>query len=134
MTSKFMIGGSVPLPQYGIKLSGELGAKRKVSLSIGKVTMRSFVNGFSAQRIRFSLRQAKGTPEWRWVDDTFLISEAYYAGNFHFHFESKVDGTFKALVDALNQEITGKYSWESEQDLVMVGDASVPFAVRGLKI
>jgi|GEM_PF-2724980 len=131
---RFEVGGSIPLPQYGLTLEADLAASKDVTLSIGLVTMSGFTDGFSGQRILTALRKTKGSDQWQWINDRLLVTEAYYASDLIFEFKNGLDASFKAKVDQLNVQFNGKFIYATDSTIKMVGNSTVPFAVRGLTV
>lgn len=134
VTDHFSIGGSIPLPQYGLSLAGEFESNKEVTLSIGTVTMSAFNNGFAGQRILKALRKTKGTENWEWINDRLLVTEAYFTGEMTFHFKRGIDASLKAKIEQINEAVDTKLITTTDSRINMVGSSSVPFAVRGLTV
>ena len=138
ITDKVEFGANLALPQFGFLASASFGEEKSAVLTVGGIKVRSFEVGFAQYELRLALRELKRTDpiRWPWVDDDLLVTDSYYTSNLHFEFKKEGSFNAKATYEKLSNSIAGgfNYSWKNDTTLELIGTATTPFAVRGIKV
>jgi hypothetical protein len=83
------------------------------------------------------LKLKKTNPDrWRWVNNTLLVTEAFYVTSFVAEFKDTGGVTAKAAYQAGSIKLDPSLSaqWVNSSTLEVSGVPTVPFAVRGNKV
>lgn len=138
ISDRIKVDLSASLPQFGLSVSAGFTKQMDAVLSVSTVQGRIFKKGFSGHDLRRRLRQLGGDdkPEWKWVDNDFLVTEAYHTGDLSFEFKNEGGLSAKAELERAGVKVGGEFKaeWQGEERLVLRGTADVPFAIRGFKV
>ena len=138
ITDKVEFGVNLALPQFGFSTGASFAEKKNTKLTVGGVKVRSFKFGFAQHELRMALRKLKDSDpsRWGWVDDDFLVTDAFYTSGLRFEFKKEggfnAEVTYKKLEE--NSSAGFKHKWQNDTTLILKGTAKVPFAVRGIKV
>ncbi len=130
------LGVGLPLAQLGIVLDLGFKSSRRFSIDIDGIHARSFERVFDGHKLRKDLRALRTVDRqmYKWVDDDFLVTWTYHAGDLTIEFEDTGDVTAKAELEAANVEFKLSADWQNEYKLRLEGIAAAPFAVQGLRV
>jgi len=138
VNDKLSLEGDVSLPQVGFSLDGRLTSKFSGVFRITGVSARVFLRSTAPYQLMQALLAVKESdpPLWKWVNDDFLICESYYVTSFTAELKSEVGLSARAEFEKAGLKITAgiKLDWISDSTFRLTGTATVPVAVRGLKI
>ena len=135
---KVTVEAGASLPQFGFEFSGKLDVEFKGVLTIGPTTTRAFTDMTAGRRLLSALVELEkaGDGRWPWIHDDFLATDCFYTNSLVAEF--KKSGGIEARAAFTEAGITAKgnltIEWLNDSTFELVGDATVPFGVRGLRI
>ena len=138
ISDKTDISAKVSLPQFGITVDAAFKHQFSVAIRLTGVKSKGFLKGTSLPDLHTKLLglSKSNPPRWKWVNNDFLVAEAFHVTEF----EASFKGADKIGVEAAYKDghlqVSGKleYTAEGEATLRSTGPFSVPLAVRGIRI
>lgn len=138
ISEKLSLGVDLSIAPFGINIGAEFSKEHQATINIGTIRARVFDVGFSGHELRKKLRELRksDSERWKWVDDDFLVTECFFTGDMEFNFRSSGDLSAKLGFEHSGGSVDASLTaiWANDQHLILRGTASVPFAVRGMKI
>jgi hypothetical protein len=136
VTDQFQISGGIGLPQYGLTASANLQSGVTATLTISNVDTRTFddtaLNALYTTVVP-RLRDLGQSDPNKWLQDCFLVKEAFFVKSLSatVHTAGNISG--QAAFTQAGVNATGNFAltWNNDHELTLVGNADVPFAVRG---
>jgi hypothetical protein len=136
VTDQFSIAAGVGLPQFGLTASGSLTTSTTVTWNISGIKTTIYdpesLNELNTS-VFPSLSSLSKTSAYRWLQECFLVRQAYFVSALSATVHTADQITGSAAFQQAGITATGnmRLDWSSENAFTLTGDATVPFAVAG---
>jgi len=136
ITDQFQISAGTGLPQYGLTATANIQHGVTASLTISNIDTRTFDDAtlnVLYTTVLPTLRNLGRSDPHKWLQECFLVKEAFFVKSLSatVHTAGNISG--QAAFTQAGVTASGNFAltWNNDHELTLVGNAEVPFAVRG---
>jgi hypothetical protein len=136
VTDQWQIAAGVGLPQYGITANTDLQSGVTATLTISNVETQTFDDNTLSElysTVLPTLRKLGQSDPNKWLQDCFLVKEAFFVTALSATLHTTGNISAQAAFSQAGIKASGNFAltWNNDHELTLVGNADVPFAVRG---